>query len=72
MLEALLNGEFSSATDGNAFEAWLNRVEQLTEGRAGTAFGSALLMCDNAMMTFEEGVTADSYALQIQAMRGAV
>jgi hypothetical protein len=58
--------------DGNAFEAWLNRIESLLEGRVGTPFGDALLMCDNAMMAFEEGVSADSYALQLQAMRSAI
>lgn len=58
--------------DGNAFEDWLNRIERLVEGRIGTRFGDALLMCDNAMTAFEEGVSADSYALQLQAMRRAV
>jgi len=57
---------------GNAFEDWLNRIERLVEGRIGTRFGDALLMCDNAMMAFEEGVSADSYALQLQAMRGTI
>jgi hypothetical protein len=60
------------AEDAGAFENWLNRIERLLEGRVGTRFGDALLMCDNAMMAFEEGVSADSYALQLQAMRGAV
>jgi hypothetical protein len=65
-----MQGEFTISRSEAAYEKWLGRVETSVEGRMGSEFGSALLMCDNALIAFEEGVRADDYALQILAMRG--
>lgn len=67
-----IQGEFAVSRDEARYEHWLGRVEHLLEGRVGTPFGSALLMCDNALIAFEEGVAAADYALQLQAARGAI
>lgn len=66
-----MNAEFRHAeshlsADERAFYSWLARVETLSAGRVDST-GVELLMSDEALEAFQEGVTAADYALKLQA-----
>jgi exonuclease VII small subunit len=58
--------EFQISASERAFEKFLAEVERLT-GASVDGGGEPLLMSDDALNAFEEGITAANYALQIQA-----
>lgn len=61
-----IQGEFALSRSDRAWENWIGRVERLT-GASVDSEGEPLLMSDEALNAFEEGVTASDYALQIKA-----
>lgn len=61
-----IQAEFRVTHSERCFERWLGHVEALTGASFDTEF-VVLLLSDEALEAFEEGVSAVEYALRIQA-----
>lgn len=59
-----LRAECGISAQEHDFEQWLDKVESLSRNPA-TLF--AMLLSDAAIHAFEEGISADAFALMLQA-----